>query len=374
MGLIAPFSLALRYLINIVEMNILVLTPDRVGSTLLHRTISIYASFNESPDILTINTHELTNGITKYYSETLNTEIVSKLPTNRIWGYHQPLEHIVQLLDSVDHHKVSRLAHYHIKNRGDSLSDQVNFYRYLNDNFYIIACKRKNIFEHALSWSIIREAKTKSVFKGNAFTKEEKFEFMKEIHEHGLNVNQDAFQKHLDNYAEYIDWLDKYFIVNAYFEYERDVPDLERFITSLTPFNRTENRPITWEDRFGIEWNHWNRVHYLQSLEPFDHEYTEEETSFIAKHKEKYDLAQEYIDDLIKKGIMFSGIPIKLHTLGEKAKIIKNAPQLLEHYNNWASLAPPNVPALQYNPNMLAEAARQEQLAWSGNNPTNLLN
>ena len=355
-------------------MNILILTPDRVGSTLLHRTISVFASFNESPNVLTINTHELTNGVYKWYAPDLGTDIVRKAPAGKGWGYHQPLEHVVQLLDSVNHDKVSRLAHYHIKNRGDSIADQVNFYRYLNDNFYIVACKRKNIFEHALSWSIIREAKTRSVFQGNAFSPGEKYTFMKEIHEHGLTVNQDAFQKHLDNYSEYLSWLDNHFVVNAFFEYERDVPDLERFITSLTPFNRTGNKPITWQERFGIEWNHWNRVHYLQSLEPFDHEYTEEESSFIAEHKEKYDLAQEYINGLVKKGIMFSGIPIKLHTLGEKAKIIKNAPQLLEHYNNWVSLAPPNVPALQYSPAMLAEAARQEQLAWTGSTQQNLLN
>ena len=43
-------------------MNVLILTPDRVGSTLLQRLISVYAHANEPADALTINLHELTNG------------------------------------------------------------------------------------------------------------------------------------------------------------------------------------------------------------------------------------------------------------------------------------------------------------------------
>lgn len=288
-------------------------------------------------------------------------------------GLPTPLEHVVNLLSSVKHDKISRVAHYHIKNRGDSMGDQLDFYNYLNNNFYIVACKRKNIFEHALSWSIIREAKTESIFKGNAFSPEEKFKFMKEINEHGINVNVDAFQKHLDNYADYLAWLDRHFVVNAYFEYERDVQDLEKFILSLTPFNRLGKRPITWLEKFDIEWNTWNRIHYLRSLEPFGHAYTEEERALMDSHMVGYNNAVNYINELIEKRIMFSGIPIKLHTLKEKARLIKNAPELLEHYNDWARLAPPNVPALTYSPQVLEQQAAREQLIWTPSASNNLL-
>ena len=43
-------------------MNVLILTPDAVGSTLLQRTITIYMQFHEF-DRPTINLHELTNGL-----------------------------------------------------------------------------------------------------------------------------------------------------------------------------------------------------------------------------------------------------------------------------------------------------------------------
>ena len=42
-------------------MNVLILTPDRVGSTLLQRLITVYANLNENQQPLTINLHELTN-------------------------------------------------------------------------------------------------------------------------------------------------------------------------------------------------------------------------------------------------------------------------------------------------------------------------
>jgi hypothetical protein len=354
-------------------MNILILTPDRVGSTLLHRTTSVFASFNEDPSVLTINTHELTNGLYKRFLPVLNREIVTKGTKNQ-WGYFQPLEHVVNILENANHDKVSRVAHYHIKNRGDSLGDQLDFYDYLNNNFYIVACKRRNIFEHALSWSIIREANTESIFKGNAFTPEEKFKFMKEVNKHGIHVNPDAFQKHLDNYADYLAWLDRHFVVNSYFEYERDVMDLEKFILNLTPFGRLGKSPITWLEKFDIDWNTWNRIHYLRSLEIFGHEYSEEEKELLGTQGHLYDNAAGYIDGLVRRGVMFSGIPIKLHTLKEKAKIIKNAPELLENYNNWARLAPPNVPAIAYSPSMLELESEKEQLNWAGQfTPTNLL-
>ena len=128
-------------------MNVLILTPDAVGSTFLQRVLTIYMQLHNF-DRPVINLHELTNGIAKYYNPELGQEVLGKKQDK--WGYYQSLEQVVEILSSVDHYKTSRLALYHIKNRGDSLADQVQFYQYLRDNFYIISCRRENLFEHAI--------------------------------------------------------------------------------------------------------------------------------------------------------------------------------------------------------------------------------
>lgn len=69
-------------------MNILILTPDRVGSTLLQRLITVYANAADKNN-LTINLHELTNGIEKYYNDKFGKEVLGK-KENR-WGYYQTL-------------------------------------------------------------------------------------------------------------------------------------------------------------------------------------------------------------------------------------------------------------------------------------------
>ena len=124
-------------------MNVLILTPDRVGSTLLQRLLTVYMLRREF-DKPVINLHELTNGLERYYNTTLNQEVLGK-PKGTHWGYHQTLPEIQDLLQSADHYKTSRLAHYHIVNRQDSINDQIKFYEYLNENFFIISCRRENL-------------------------------------------------------------------------------------------------------------------------------------------------------------------------------------------------------------------------------------
>ena len=111
-------------------MNVLILTPDRVGSTLLQRLITVYM-LRKGFDRPVINLHELSNGLTKYYNTTLNQEVLGK-PKGTQWGYFQTLTEVQDLLKSVDHYKTSRLAHYHIVNRQDSVAEQIKFYEYIN--------------------------------------------------------------------------------------------------------------------------------------------------------------------------------------------------------------------------------------------------
>lgn len=134
-------------------MNVLILTPDRVGSTLLQRLITVYANLNENQQPLTINLHELTNGLVNYHNDNFNCKILGKQEGG--WGYHQNLQNIAGLIDDCGHDVVSRLAHYHIKNRKDSATDQLAFYKWINENFYIIAARRNNLFEHVMSWCLV---------------------------------------------------------------------------------------------------------------------------------------------------------------------------------------------------------------------------
>ena len=132
-------------------MNVLVLTPDAVGSTLIQRLLTIYMQLNQF-DRPVINLHELSNGIMRYFSPEFNRELLGR--SKESWGYHLSLEEIADLLRTTDHYKVARLAQYHIQARKDYINDQLNFYNYLDSNFYIIACRRRNVFEYALSQTI----------------------------------------------------------------------------------------------------------------------------------------------------------------------------------------------------------------------------
>ena len=345
-------------------MNILILTPDRVGSTLLQRLAAVYASINQS-DPVTVNLHELTNGLVRYHNEKYGIPMLGK--KSDAWGYHQSLKEVVELLKSVDHGVSSRLAHYHIKNRKDKLSDQLSFYEYLNNNFFIIATRRRNVFEHAISWGITVESK-----KLNVYQFEEKYETYKTIYDKGINIDQHTLEKYLTQYDEYMQWVDSHFNVNAYFYYEDHLLNIEQFILNLNAFKQ-QNYTVTWEDKFGISWNDWNKVHYLLSLVPFNQKFTQEENDFIKSNIAVYTQVRSYIQDIQDDGLLVGGIPIKLQTMSEKAKIIHNLEYCLDTYNNWITHNNPAY-AIGYQPAEIADIAGLELANWKlGSVDTNSL-
>jgi len=337
-------------------MNVLILTPDRVGSTLLQRLITIYANINENYNPLTINLHELTNGLVSYPNETFKQSVLGKKEDG--WGYHQTLQTITGMIDTCGHDIVSRLAHYHLKNRRDSTNDQLAFYKYLNENFYIIAARRNNLFEHAISWCIAVESK-----KLNVYSFEEKYKTYNNILKNPVTVQAEMVEKYLNQYREYWEWVDNHFQVNSYFEYERDIPSIEKFILNLRPFQNFLPQ-LTWADRWDISWPNWNRMHYLLSLVAFDHEFSTEETEFMAANIDLYTKCRVAIQDLQDQGILVSGVPIKLHTLQQKTQLIANAPACLEYYNHWAQQNPSQY-ALTYTPTAMNEIAQLEHKTWT---------
>jgi hypothetical protein len=369
-------------------MNVLILTPDAVGSTLLQRMLTIYMQFHKF-DRPVINLHELTNGLAKYYSPEFNRELVSKQAVKN-WGYYQSLEEVVELLSSVDHYKTSRLAHYHIRRRGDTIAEQIPFYNYLNENFFIIACRRTNVFEHALSMTLNKITK-----KLNVYDAYEKIDAFYEIYQSGVTLDSDVFVNQLNAYRDYISWSEQYFNIAKFFNYEQDIPQIEKFILDLPVFGAQSNK-ISWESNFGITFNSWNKMHYANSdigalpeillpqiktallnkvdlvadyqknalpewpaiesitefkklptkiLETFEMQAVErngiislldaERQQQLLPLKEGYDLAQHTIKQMIDLGIIISGPPIKKQTMADKQKIIKNFDQCLEIYNNW---------------------------------------
>jgi hypothetical protein len=237
-------------------MNVLILTPDAVGSTLLQRLITIYMQFHHY-DRPVINLHELTNGLVKYHNDTFNQEVLGKKSGK--WGYYQSLEQIVELLSSVDHYKTSRLAHYHLQNRQDPVSDLIPFYQYLNENFYIISCRRHNVFEHALSWCLSKVTKKLNVYSGT-----EKIDGFFDLYRNGIDIDPNSLLQTLNAYKNYVKWCDNHFDVANYFYYEEHLPCIENYILNL-PIFAQQTQQLTWKDNFGMQFDQWNLCHYITS-------------------------------------------------------------------------------------------------------------
>ena len=367
-------------------MNVLILTPDRVGSTLLQRVLTVYM-LRQGFDKPVINLHELTNGLIKYHNPVLNTEILGKPDKNKTpWGYWQTLDEIVSLLESADHYKTSRLAHYHLINRGDSIADQLKFYEYLNKNFYIISCRRDNLLEHALSWEITAHSKNL-----NVYNIEEKLTTYNNIYKNKITASKQSIITHLNKYRNYINWSNNYFNIQSYFNYDTDVHNIENYILDLYFMSRSEN---TWQDMFGQDFNSWNTCHrmlpnlilrevantysneisfidssvedkwqifkgaewpesaqefesqknnlpvgireeILSSIRQLSIKVTEQEYNFLKNNISNYKSTNDQISNLINDGFLVTGIPIKLQSLLEKKLLVENFDEVVQWYNEW---------------------------------------
>ena len=346
-------------------MNVLILTPDRVGSTLLQRLITVYMQSHKY-DRPVINLHELTNGLIKYYSPVFNCEVLCKSsPSERPWGYYQTLGEITEYLHSTDHYKTARLAQYHILSRNDSIADQVPFYQYLNDNFFIISAQRKNLLEHALSWGIHSHSK-----KLNVYSHQEKINTFADIYQNRITVDVNVMTNYLDKYINYLQWVNDHFTVSSYFEYDTHLPNIEEYILGLDIFGSQQKK--SWNDTFGIEFHDWNRCHYLHSdisgisrqlpgpdnlqltynstdqLDSVDiipvksknaiySSLSTVDQQFLQKHTDQYVNSCSAIAELVENKILVSNVPIKLQTMMEKRRLVRNFDQCVEAYNQWVA-------------------------------------
>lgn len=237
--------------------------------------------------------------------------------------------------------------------------------------------------------------------KLNVYDPAEKVNAFIEIYKSGVNLDPDAFVNQLNAYKMYIEWSTQYFNISSYFNYEKDVPNLEKYILDLPIFAGQQNL-VSWSKNFGISFNDWNKMHYirgdvnkllsipaanlLENIAITDHEHIEKYQQiapegwpainspgdllslptelkqqwadhlihqegiipFLNENTQKnleqyqhgYRLAQQTIDQMIHLGIIINGPPLKKQTLAEKSKIIKNFDFLCELYNQWAELNP----------------------------------
>ena len=174
----------------ITNMNVLILTPDGVGSTILQR-ITTLALYLNNEDV--VNCHELTNGL---------LENKQKIYKDFSLQYSQKLEDIETLLKRSKSSLVSRLAKYHIDNRQDPVSSQTQFYKFLQQyNDKILVCKRKNLFEYAMSWSIREKSKILNVYQKKHRDAVRKVNYVEPL----------FFKKKCQEYVKYMEWIDDNF-------------------------------------------------------------------------------------------------------------------------------------------------------------------
>jgi len=243
-------------------MNILLLTPDAVGGTLLERLITIYAQF-QNFDHPVIDVGHIELGIEKYFCPTFGQEIVtsSRNFSNEKYNFvqKQKIKDIVDLLSSVNHYKICKLPCYNMMSRNDSSEDLAPFYQYLNNNYFIISCRRENLFEHALSWALNKITK-----QLNVFSVEDKINFFYDLYQNKISIDPLSIIQSLNTYKNYIDWADKNFQISSYYFYEKHLPNIEEYIFSL-PMFKSQRKNISWKDVYNIEFNDWNRCHYYCS-------------------------------------------------------------------------------------------------------------
>jgi hypothetical protein len=332
-------------------MNVVILTPDGVGSTLLQRALTIQMILSNF-DKPVINLHELTNGISTYYSHELQAMVLGK---NFSIRYAQSLPKIIELLSTHDHYKTSRLAHYHILRRNDSFEDQKQFYDYLNENFFIISARRKNLLDYALSWCLRNIHK-----KLNVYSSEEKILSFFEMYKDPVTVDTEILVEHLEDYKKYIVWAEQHFDVGSNYYYETHLPNLENYILNLPIFTGREKKE--WQDSFNISFENFNKCHKSFSdigsialeksndvkLLTFEKSEENQELEskiishlpvstqlFVAEHEHNYRKAQKSIQHMVNLGLMVTGLPIKKHTFAEKKFLIKNFDECIFVYNNW---------------------------------------
>jgi hypothetical protein len=338
--------------------NVTILTPDSVGSTLLQRVLTVQMNISDF-DRPVINLHELTNGLESVWNPDFQAMVLHK-PQKFNNPYSQKLSEVVNLLSNHDHYKVARTAHYHIIRREDSIEEQKNFYEYLNQNSFIISARRKNLLEYGISWCM------RNIFKRvNFFSHHEKITTMMACFRDPVVIDVEAMIKHLYHYRAYLRWSETNFDIGSYYYYETHASDIENYCLNLPIF--ATRKKSTWSDAFDISFQNYNKCHRsysdigtlalgssseLKQLSwdgpPESREVTDRildnlpETTqeFVNHYRQRYDATQSNLARMVNLGILPTEMPIKKLTFAEKRFVVKNFDDCVKAYNDWIAKFP----------------------------------
>ena len=286
-------------------MNVLILTPDGVGSTILQRITTLALNLNQ---IDVVNCHELTNGLM-----VKNNKIYKDFSFN----YSQSLDDVIALLQQSKFSLVSRLAKYHLDSRKDELTSQKKFYNFLKSfNDKILVCRRKNIFEYAMSWSIREKSQVLNVYQKKHRVA------VREVDD----VNSLFFLKKCEEYVRYVQWIEENFK-----DYDYDVVYYEDFATDPDKeIKRIFDIDNIFENTFGENLGAIFQNEYLIANRRVS---LEDRAKFVPLLKYKKTMLK-----LEKQQILPAGIaaPIKNTSLEDKKRMINNFDQCQELFYNFA--------------------------------------
>ena len=235
-------------------MNILLLTPDAVGGTLLSRILAVYLQINPQ-DKPTVEVAHLELGIKIYNNKHLGiSNCIGSHDDAPV--YDQSLVEVQEMLaQSNQHYTVAKLPWYNIALRQDTSKEAKEFYKYLNQNFFIISCRRENLFEHSVSWTL-----NKVTGKLNVFNFDEKINNFAYLQQNKITLDPLTIKQALVDYEKFVNWCDTEFELGSVYIYEKDMPNIENYILNL-PMVDQEN-PTTWLDEFGQTFEEFNKHQY----------------------------------------------------------------------------------------------------------------
>lgn len=286
-------------------MNVLILTPDGVGSTILQRITTLALNLNKE-DV--VNCHELTNGLTVKNN---------KIHKDFSLEYSQTLSDVIDILKQSKFSLVSRLAKYHLDYRKDELTWQKQFYSFLKSfNDKILVCRRKNIFEYAMSWSIREESQVSNVYQ-----KHHRIAVRAVKH-----VDPSFFLRKCQEYIRYVKWIEENFK-----DYDYDVVYYEDFVTDPDEeIKRIFDIDDIFKNTFGEKLGAIFQKEYLISNRLMS---LEDKSNFVPLLKYKKTMMMLEKNHTLPAGM---AAPVKNTSLEDKKRLINNFSQCQELFYNFA--------------------------------------
>lgn len=288
-------------------MNVLVLTPARTGSTIVQRIVTLALWLSK---VKIMNIHELTNGLLERDGKIYQEPDVKD---------EQSVEYIINILKKQKINIVSRLAKHYLDDRDFTEESRLHLYDFLKGyNQKIIACKRKNIFEYAMSWSIMlkREQLKIDISKTGA------------NHEKIGELDTEVLRKKCEYYIDWCNWLDDHFEQRDTVYYEDFVSDPDKIVGELLGLENI------FEKTFGEPLKKIFHREYQANKGGYNVQYSKENLPTI-RYGQTIELLQK--KQVLPIGATLGyGVPIKQNSLNDKKEIVSNYDQCKDIFLDFA--------------------------------------